>query len=470
MSIEHSWRRPVSIGTAPKPATILLYAVLLASSAGAVAAPSVYPTGVTRYDPQAAYNCDVLFSAADNTTYLIDMNGHVLHHWDYEGFPSKMIDPALMHGTEGDVGLQLSTLPGGRGAGQTGVVPGRPAQFRDKSFGVVSWDGRIVWQWGSEAPGGAVLQHHDWERLANGDMLILANKRGRLVGFGNRPKLDDVIYEVDANGHLVWSWAASEHLDEFGFTPRELQLVERVSAPDYLHMNDMQVLGPNHWEQAGDARFAADNIMVSSRNTSFIAIISRKSGQVVWRLGPNFPRPVTPNGPLGPQPGSSAQDIGQLSGEHDAHMIPEGLPGAGDILVFDNEGTAGYPPVATPMIGGSRVLEINPMTRKVVWEYAGTKITMYSPYISSAQRLPNGNTLIDEGIDGRFFQVTPEKKIVWEYVSPILGPDQAPGGQALTNSVYRIQGVPYAWVPLHGPHSQVPVTPPPLAAFHIPAR
>jgi hypothetical protein len=35
----------------------------------------------------------------------------------------------------------------------------------------------------------------------------------------------------------------------------------------------------------------------------------------------------------------------------------------------------------------------------------------------------SGNTLICEGQWGRIFEVTPGGDIVWEYVSPFMGPD-----------------------------------------------
>lgn len=442
---------------------VCMTAALLASQL-AVAAPSVYPTGVTRYDPSAAYNCDVLFSAADQKTYLIDMDGHVLHRWDLNGFPSKMLDPALTRGVKGEVGLQLSAIPATRGDGGTGAVPGRPAEFRNETFGLVDWSGNVLWRWGSQAPGGAALQHHDWDRLPGGDTLILANRPGMLKGFGRRQMLDDVLYEVDPRGGIVWTWIASAHLSELGLTASQLQLMERRAPADYLHLNDMEPLGPNRWEKAGDDRFAADNIMISSRNASIVAIISRKTGHIVWRLGPDFP--AARDATLFALGGVAAPGrIGQLSGQHDAHLIPEGLPGAGDLLLFDNEGEAGFPPQELPLIGGSRALQIDPIKRTVVWQYTGTKTTFYSPYISSVQRLPNGNTLIDEGIDGRFFQVTPRGRIVWEYVAPMRG---AAGGSGGASSVYRIQGVPYDWVPLPGPHSEAAVRPPALEDFHVP--
>lgn len=440
----------------------------MAWTAMALAAPSIFPTGVTNYDPSAAYNCDLLFTAGDGggNTYLIDMNGHLLHQWDRSGFPAKMLDPALTGGKKGEIGVQTEVVPATGKARAIGLDPKSPALFRDLSFGYLDWSGKVLWQWGKQAPGGAVLQHHDWALLANGDTLLLGAQAKKLKGFGDRKMLDQVIYEVDRAGKIVWSWSATDHLEEFGFSPEELALVKKSRSRDYLHLNDMQVLGPNHWEKAGDSRFAADNILISSRNANFIAIISRKTGKIVWRLGPyvgtkmkNFKAWTRESKPY---------PVDGFSGQHDAHMIPEGLPGAGDILIFDNEGEAGYPIAALPLINGSRVLEINPVKDEVVWQYSGTKTTFFSPFISSVQRLPNGNTLIDEGIDGRFFQVTPEGRIVWEYVSPYArGENGNRGNIVATGMVYRVQAVPYDWVPLKGPHSQVPVHSPAIDDFHI---
>ncbi|MFN2920502.1 ArsR family transcriptional regulator, partial [Escherichia coli] len=61
--------------------------------------------------------------------------------------------------------------------------------------------------------------------------------------------------------------------------------------------------------------------------------------------------------------------VDQISGQHDAHLIPEGLPGAGNLLVFDNQGDAGYPSVQRGLVSGSRVLEIDPLKKQIVWQY-----------------------------------------------------------------------------------------------------
>jgi hypothetical protein len=91
------------------------------------------------------------------------------------------------------------------------------------------------------------------------------------------------------------------------------------------------------------------------------------------------------------------------------------------------------------------VIEIDPVTVKKMWEYsvAGNEsYRFFSHYVSSAQRLPNGNTLITEGADGRLFEVTTAGEIVWEYVSPFFTT-----GANRTNRVYRAYRLPYAWVP-----------------------
>ena len=69
------------------------------------------------------------------------------------------------------------------------------------------------------------------------------------------------------------------------------------------------------------------------------------------------------------------------------------------------------------------------------------RYSFYSPLISSAQRLPNGNTLITEGSGGRMIEVTSEHELVWEYISPYYGMD------GKSNYVYRAYRVPYEWVP-----------------------
>src|SRR5262249_28967337 len=98
---------------------------------------------------------------------------------------------------------------------ETGMIPGMPALFKNKTIGELDWDGNIVWQWGVTAPGGAAQQHHDWARLPNGDTLVLSVLSYQIPGFTLPKQLDDAIYEVTPNGDIVWKWIAGDHLDEF---------------------------------------------------------------------------------------------------------------------------------------------------------------------------------------------------------------------------------------------------------------
>src|SRR5215469_11731153 len=139
-----------------------------------------------------------------------------------------------------------------------------------------------------------------------------------------------------------------------------------------------------------------------------------ENGRIVWRLGPDYPARSQQTLP---------RPVDQIVGQHNPHLIAPGLPGEGNLLLFDNQGEGGYPPAEMQTTGGSRVLEIDPVKKEIVWVYTGLDsdrppYTFYSSYISNMERLPNGNTFVNEGMNGRFFQVTPTSEVVWEYINP----------------------------------------------------
>ena len=273
---------------------------------------------------------------------------------------------------------------------------------------------------------------------------------------------DDRLIEVNEKGDIVWQWLASDHIDEMGFAPDARAVIKSAAAfnkargsYDWLHVNSATYVGPNQWFDKGDMRFAPNHVIISSREASIIAIVAR-DGSVVWRMGPDF------------SASRELRAIRQIIGQHHPHLIPKGLPGAGNLLVFDNGGSSGYGfagPIAPDGRGAfqratSRVLEINPVTLQLVWSY--TNARFFSTNISGAQRLPNGNTLITAGAGGRMFEVTRDGAIVWEYMFPMFS------GANQSNAVYRAYRVPYGWIPqLPVPESRR-VTPPPLGDFRVP--
>lgn len=431
---------------------MLTLATALVTLSVSLSGQSVYPTGTTRYDTAKAFNSFVLFTGGDNIARLIDMNGNPVREWRNAGDLTTLIDPKLVGGKRGHVLVTLSMLniPG------TDLVPGATGRAAE-SIGELDWEGNTVWTFGPKAPGKLAYQHHDWDRLPNGNTLVLANAVHAIKGFTQPRLLDDVIYEVNRAGDIVWTWVAGEHLEEFGFTPEQMALIRNSESADYLHVNSMRLVGPNHWFTSGDERFRPENVIISSRNANLVAIIGKSTGNVVWTLGPNY----TPNPPSDRR---VPRLLDRTSGQHDPHVIPEGLPGAGNLLVFDNEGPAGYPNLPLAVTGGSRVLEIDPVKKEIVWQYSGEDSggpgwSFRSTHISNARRLPNGNTFIDEGQKGRLFQVTHDGEIVWEYVNPYprRGTDARTGRATANYQLYRGQPVPYEWVPAATPHSETPV-------------
>ncbi len=430
---------------------------------------SVFPTGVTLYDPSRAWNGYVLFGSPDGTSHLIDMNGNEVHAWPFLGFPSELLAPDRAHGEKGHILVQLSSTEPGPWSGI----------FNNKTFGELDWDGNVVWSWGEQAPGGAARQNHDWHRLANGNTLIVSSLEQTIPAITNEAITDQVIYEITPVGEIVWKWTVGDHIDEFGISQEGFEYLSRfVKQLDahnggFITINNMEVIGPNRWFAAGDQRFHPDNLVIDSREGNFIAIIEKATGKIVWRLGPDFPDSKnSPHSRL--QNPQVPRSVDQIIGQHDAHIIPEGLPGAGNLLVFDNQGSAGFPPAYLGMFTGSRVLEIDPIDRTILWQYTGESSgqpvwSFHSSFISSARRLPNGNTLIDEGMYGRIFQITPEGDIVWEYVSPYFGQVPLRAGKVLSsNWVYRAQPVPYDWVPADTARSEQAVQTVDVTTFRIP--
>lgn len=429
--------------------------------------PSVYPTGVTIYNPEKAYNCYVLFDGRDDRGHLIDMNGNVVKSYPYSGWPIEMIDPAEHDGKKGHV------------LGQK-----EPDAFNNENVIEMDWDGNIVWEWGKDAPGGKAGQDHDLARLPNGNTLILGYFPRVVPEISDEPVRDQNIYEVTPQGELVWQWSAIDHREQLGIAPEDIGLLldpkVRNRRTGLLALNNMHPLGPNKWHRAGDERFHPDNLMIDSRDGNFIAIIEKSTGDIVWLTGPSYPgsqdmskRKFT---------GAVPRPLDQTCGQHDAHLIPDGCPGAGNILLFDNGGYSGWPPVYHFLWQATRILEIDPNTRDIVWQYdassSGDQVwTFFSYFMGGVRRLPNGNTLICETIHGRIFQVTPEGEIVWEYVCPIfVGPERNEDEdvnlvtwmhQGKRNWMYRAQPIPYDWVPEETVRSENAVIPPENTNYRV---
>ena len=388
----------------------------------------------TDFDPDA----EILYGAL-----LIDMNGEFINGWlrdEINGIPAKL-------------------LPGGR------VMGGAGGGFGGSILQLLNWSGNVLWE--QEAPGNG--WHHDYniknsptgyyaprqKPHSNGDRLMLTNYNAVFDDtehISNFDLLDDRLCIFDKKGNLKWDWTAADHFEQMGFSDAAKFGIKYTQVrgaggrtfSDWTHFNQAGWLGNNPHYRAGDSRFHPNNIIFDSRSSSLIGIIDHKTGEIVWKVDPD----------------SRNYPFGQIIGPHTAHMVPDGLPGAGNIIVFDNGGRSDFGALAEGCDGTfpsalrdySRFIEFDPTDYKVVQLYENKQAftdtdgnwnrKFFSSFISSVQRLPNGNTLICEGNQARIFEITPENEIVWEYNANSL----AGGPGVIGRALYRAYRYPKSWV------------------------
>ena len=184
--------------------------------------PTIYPTGVTVYNPEKCWNGFTIFQALEVGAVLMNMNGRENKVWKgVHGFPNKIFP-----------GGYLMTSRGSRD-GRYGVQDGL-------DLVQIDWDGNVVWKFDRneyiEDPGipgrWMARSHHDYQREGSttgyyapgmepktdsGNTLVLAHRNARNPKISDKQLLDDVILEVDWDGDIVWEWHCNEHFDEMGF-------------------------------------------------------------------------------------------------------------------------------------------------------------------------------------------------------------------------------------------------------------
>ncbi len=389
-------------------------------------------------------------------TYLIDNAGKIVHTWTgclYEPGQSVYL---LENGHLLRSCMTKGPLSTGGGEG------GRIEEY--------DWDNNLVWEF--DYSGTTYMQHHDIRPLPNGNILILAVEKKTLAeltaaGFNAANYQADVTskgymvpeYVVEVTpvrpkgGTVVWEWHVWDHLIQdndaaktnYGVVSQHPELIDVDGDGKQL---------PSFWNHANSVNYHAgfDQIMISARNNSEVWIIDHstttaqaaghtggkrgKGGDLLYRWG----------NPVCYGMGTSANQ--KLFQQHDAQWVPPGYPGAGNIMVFNNGLGRNYSTADefTPPVDSSGVYS---RTAGLTWTFAATPPTdLFAEAISGVQRLPNGNTLIDDGIHGTFLEVTSAGAIVWKYVNPVVGtgplaqfatiPDDPARAGEKMNGVFRV--------------------------------
>ncbi|MEM6273314.1 MAG: aryl-sulfate sulfotransferase [Bacteroidota bacterium] len=420
--------------------------------------------GLTANEAGAFTGYTLIAPQRSDSTYLIDQCGRLVHTWgdEYEPGNSAYLLPD---------GRLLRTASEGQTANVNFVAGGASDRIRLRD-----WEGALLWDW--KLSNAQFRLHHDVAWMPNGHVLAIAWEAigfdaGRAAGrspanLGASVVWSEIILEVEPifpdSGRIVWQWRAWDHLiQDFDSTRANFGTV--AEHPERIDVNYLGLQSPNDpdWLHFNSIAYhpLRDEIMLSSREFCEFWIIDHstntleaagttggsagRGGDLLYRWG----------NPEAYRAGSATDK--QLFAQHDAHWIADSLADGGRVMVFNN---------GTDRPGGNAssvdILElpqdrtgayIVPNTGAAfgplvpVWRYfAPVPTDFYAIFVSNAQRLPNGNTFINEGVFGHLFEINPQGEVVWDYISPVddMGriaqgdvPSAGPSG-TLNNRTFRV--------------------------------
>jgi len=389
-----------------------------------------------------AYQGYTLFTPEYGTnTYLIDNNGDIIHRWLGRNI-NGMAVYLLKNGNviRSDITSPNPYFPLDLG-GATGHVE------------IMNPEGNTIWEF--TYSNNEHRLHHDIEVLPNGNILMIAWEimtAEDAIAVGRNPStiengklFFDHIIEVKpidtSNAEIVWEWHVWDHLIQ-DYDPEKPQYGTIQNHPELININYDNGFKDFTHINSVDYNEELDQILLSVRNFNEIWVIDHsttteeaaghsggrygKGGNLLYRWG----NPKAYN--------AGTEEDRQLFSQHDATWIPNGYPGEGNILLFnnihilvdeDNPNLRYYSSVdeiKPPIDNKGNYNKIGKTfgPAKPIWSYTANNIyDFYSGHLSSAQRLPNGNTLICQGFQGKFFEVTAEKHIVWQYTNPYGTPN-----------------------------------------------
>jgi hypothetical protein len=272
--------------------------------------------------------------------------------------------------------------------------------------------GAVVWEWHAWDH---LIQDRDASRANYGD--VAAHPELIDINFGET-LFSELSRAVSSPGKEAQKKNDLDSLRSIGYLGTPAARADPGVIPDWTHVNAV----------AYNAEF--DQIMLTVRAFNEFWIIDHsttsaeaaghtggrngKGGDLLYRWG--NPRAYR----------AGTQEDQQFFAPHDAHWIPQGRPGAGHVPVFNNglgrpEGEySSVDEIVLPVNAGGRYIR-DPGTpygpEGPVWRYtAPRKIEFSAGFMSGAQRLPNGDSLICDGVRGTLFEVTPKKEVIWEYI------------------------------------------------------
>jgi len=326
--------------------------------------------GVTVFDRGRAYHgLNFFVSGHAPEALLMDMEGKILHTWRY-----KNAAEIWKYAPEQE--------PGGYFWRRAHLFQNGDILAIYEGLGLIKLDknSNLIWSYASSrAP------HHDLEVLDNGTIYTLTRERKRIDRLSSVDVCEEYITVLSPQGQLLKEYSLIDLIENSPYA-RMLINDSFVRAGGFyghiLHANTIEVFDGSRAHMS--PLFKTGNMLISILITNTVCIVDLEKEQVVWALGSGLWR----------------------------HQHQPTLLENGNILIFDNKDHD----------NASAVKEFNPFSQKIAWVYQGSpERPFFSITCGSNQRLPNGNTLITETDNGRAFEVTPDKEIVWEYINPFRG-------------------------------------------------
>ncbi len=334
---------------------------------------NIQKKGIIQYDQKQSFDGINIYSSRNlSEAYLMDMSGNVIHTWS-----AKINDNDSWHHIELCKNGDLLVI------------------VKDKMLIRLDWNSNIKWV-------KKMRFHHDIAIVENEDIYVLARKEEVVFYYGVPiPILNDYIIVLSSDGKIkkevsIYKMLKDENPFHGKFSktyyniiyPQRLIcdikemiktgrfLFKHDGAADIFHTNTIEILNKDI-----DGICQKGDILVSIRELDLIGILNIEQEKIVWKWGP-----------------------GNLSKQHHPTILE-----SNNILLFDNGRNKKR----------SRIIEINPHSNKIVWEYKrDLPEIFYSSSRGSSQRFSNGNTLITESNSGHVFEITKNGKIVWEFYNP----------------------------------------------------
>jgi hypothetical protein len=341
--------------------------------------------GVSVNDAERASNGVTLYTSGhEPSAYLIAMDGEVLHKW-HRPFSEVWNDSAAVKRPQPDTHVYMRKALLDKNGDLLAIYEG--VGDTPYGYGLVKLDkdSNVIWSYLQNT-------HHDFDVAPDGRIFVLTHEiidvpLPQLDHLAS-PRLDDFVVILSPAGEELQKIPLLDVVEQSDYR----QLFWEISSyalADPLHTNSVHVITEEEAERFAFGK--PGQVLVSFREPSAIGVVDLDEGKLVWATK------------------------GYWTGQHDPRILENG-----NILLFDNRGNFRKPE------GRSRVIEFNPATMELVWQYAGTaESPLDSDIRSENQRLRNGNTLITESNGGRILEVNAEREIVWEYTNPVRGgPDE----------------------------------------------